>query len=78
MIPITIDKTKAYIINPTNEKKEIHRLQEKVDLYKSKTVTVLKTKNNLSTVIEYDGNRYTLQHPDQFKRGGKGGKARKT
>ncbi len=41
------------------------------------TVSIIKIKNNKPTVIEYDGNRYTLQHPDQFKRGGHSEKGNK-
>ncbi len=40
------------------------------------TVDVLKVKKGTPTVIEYDGERYTLQHRDQFKRGGKSGRNR--
>ena len=29
---------------------------------------IIKTKNGRPTVIEYDGFRYTLQHPNQYER----------
>jgi hypothetical protein len=31
-------------------------------------VKVIKTKNGVATVIEYNGQRYILQHENQFKR----------
>ncbi|MFB9827893.1 hypothetical protein ACFFMO_08585 [Lederbergia wuyishanensis] len=33
-----------------------------------KIVTVIKMKNGVPTVIEVDGRRYQLQHPNQHKR----------
>lgn len=32
-------------------------------------IRVVKEKKGVATVIEYKGNRYTLQHPHQMKRG---------
>jgi hypothetical protein len=34
-------------------------------------VTVLKEKNGVPTVIEWNGKKYQLQHESQFQRGGK-------
>lgn len=34
-------------------------------------VHVVKTKKGKPTVVEFSGQRFQLQHPNQFKRGGK-------
>lgn len=34
-------------------------------------VTVAKQKKGIPTVVEMSGRKYTLQHENQFKRGGK-------
>ena len=34
-------------------------------------VEILKTKKGIATVIHFNGHQYTLQHPNQVKRGGK-------
>lgn len=34
-------------------------------------VEILKTKKGIATVILVNGHQYTLQHPNQLKRGGK-------
>ena len=43
--------------------------RNKGDKYRP-VVEIIKTKGGLPTVIKVSGQTYTLQHPDQYKRGG--------
>ena len=45
-------------------------MRQKGDRYRP-IVTILKTKKGIPTVIKVSGHQYVLQHPNQYKRGGK-------